>query len=154
METKSNKPILIVFEGIDKSGKTTLISEFNKSNDFEYVVLDRFIISSMVYDIVFKRGKYDELYNFFQILSEHLRIVVVYCYAKPDEIRYRMYKTRELLPDELLKINNIEYLFRQTIIDLHRKCNFETINLDTSENNIIECIDIIKEKLSAIQRVK
>jgi thymidylate kinase len=43
-----NKPFLI-YEGIDKTGKTTLIKEFHKATNFQYSCIDRFSGTSYAY---------------------------------------------------------------------------------------------------------
>ena len=53
--------MLIIFEGMDKTGKTSLINEFNKRTNFKHIVLDRGAISSYVYDAIYERGNRNQM---------------------------------------------------------------------------------------------
>ena len=48
-------PRIIIFEGIDCAGKTTLKKEFEIATNFEHVCVDRFFLTSIIYNKVFKR---------------------------------------------------------------------------------------------------
>lgn len=147
-----SKPILIIFEGCDKTGKTTLSKEFNKITNHKYLVLDRFIISDIVYDIAFNR-KYDNntnKYNSYKILSESFDIVIILCKSNVETIHKRLYEHKEILPDELIEIPKIEFYFRDTINKLYKyyDCNFTLLTLDTGIFNINECIKMIQKVVS------
>lgn len=47
--------MFIIFEGADKTGKSTLIKRLNEATDYKHWVLDRGIISSIVYNDIYKR---------------------------------------------------------------------------------------------------
>lgn len=53
------KPKLIYVEGLDRSGKTSFISEFNSLTNFKHIIVDRGPFSFMAYDEIFSRPVID-----------------------------------------------------------------------------------------------
>lgn len=49
------KPKLIYVEGLDRSGKTSFINEFNLLTNFKHIIVDRGPFSFMAYDEIFSR---------------------------------------------------------------------------------------------------
>jgi len=52
---------IIVFEGCDCAGKTTLRHEYDKATNFRQLVVDRMFLSSLVYNSV--RERHDDLHD-------------------------------------------------------------------------------------------
>lgn len=84
------KPWLVLFEGQDESGKTTLMTEFNKYTDYKHTVVDRAFLSTAVYNTKFRRGN-DGIDYLVQLrdISKATNVLVVLCEASPDCIRNR-----------------------------------------------------------------
>ena len=62
--------MFIIFEGADKTGKSTLIKKLNEVTDYKHWVLDRGIISSIVYNDIYKRkNKRNESFDYFYIFK-------------------------------------------------------------------------------------
>jgi len=49
------KPKIVIFEGPDKVGKTTLLNKYRKATDYQVYTIDRFFASGGVYDLLFGR---------------------------------------------------------------------------------------------------
>lgn len=87
-----SKPKLIIFEGVDGSGKTSLKNSFNISTEFRHYVVDRLFVSNYVYNSKYQRDVGDDISYYvdvFKDLSKLFDIVIVYCYAGYSVIRTR-----------------------------------------------------------------
>ena len=47
--------MIIIFDGMDKVGKTTLIHALDKATNYEHIIIDRGPNSYLVYDKLYKR---------------------------------------------------------------------------------------------------
>jgi hypothetical protein len=104
------KQAVVIFEGMDKTGKTTLKEEFNKRTNFIHYVVDRGPISNIVYNNLFNREK--ELNDFFEKLCVSIRNVnhlIVYCYANENDIKERLKKHNEELPENTTILKHKNY---------------------------------------------
>lgn len=137
-------PILI-FEGMDKTGKTTLMKELGKKTGFRYVVVDRGPIGFTTYNMLFDRNLEDvKAYN--QMELDLLRVphLVIYCRPHLFTILNRLKEHKEELPkgtdiDDHIKMYDWRYG--------KSKLNKVSINTDKS---IDECIDEIIKHAEAI----
>lgn len=134
------KQAVVIFEGMDKTGKTTLKEEFNKRTNFIHYVVDRGPISNIAYNNLFNREK--ELNDFFEKLCDSIKNVnhlIVYCYANENDIKERLKKHNEELPENTTIYETQELFFNEI---KNRQLNFIAIN--TSFSTIDECLyDII-----------
>lgn len=146
------KPTIIIFEGVDKSGKTTLLNMFNKRTDFKYVVLDRFTISSKVYNLMFKRDdKNMEYYNNVeQTLLKNFNVIIVYCFCENEfKIKDRLKAAGEELPRPLEDVKFVNDRFRHEMIVREERKDCNVIWVDTN-NGVEECILQIVDEVESI----
>ena len=133
-----NKPILIIFEGVDKSGKTTIKDRFNKKTNFGYVVLDRLTTSSKIYNEFFGRdrlGYYNEVEN---SVIKAFNVLVVLCECDTEIISRRLSNANEKLPEQLKA-------FREEV----DRSFINYVVIDTTNRDVDECVEniitIVKE---------
>lgn len=140
------KQKIIIFEGVDKSGKTTLLNKFNKETNFKYWVMDRSIISSLVYNELFKRKDEEYYIDILETMLENFDILFIYCYADIKDIKQRLSLHNEALPTQLQNIEKVNNLYKYYLnsINLGRPAYIE---LNTSQLSVDECIKKIKESL-------
>lgn len=138
------KPLVVIFEGVDKSGKTTLRDAFNKATDFKYVVLDRFTTSSKVYAKLFGRrysAYYDDVEN---TLLKNYNAVIIYCDCKNDMIRFRLKAANEVLPSELRNISKVKEMFIEELYKISDRCTLVFIDtMNDKDSCVYEIIDAI-----------
>lgn len=147
--SNKNVPIMIAFEGVDKSGKTTLIREFNKATNFKYFVLDRFIISSLVYDKLFARGR-EKYYKKMIKKLKKANVIVVFCNCSESLVRKRLEDANEVLPKELNDINLVEDMFIELIAEYE---SFFKGTISVCTNSSIEsCVNRIVDGVENIER--
>lgn len=137
----------VIFEGLDKSGKTTLEWEFLKATNFKHIVVDRGPAGYFVFDALFKRV----MKNNKECYTKNLSVVnhnfmVVYCKAPIDIAMKRLEEHNEKCPydyglAQLIYDDAIECLYKQ------RGVQVVTIN---TEKPIDECVNEIIKKLEEV----
>lgn len=140
----------VIFEGLDKAGKTTLEWEFLKSTNFKHMVIDRGPMGYMTFDKLFDRETKLGNQNFIHQARKIMKnkdFMVVYCFASEDVAIKRLNEHNEECPydygkaQKLLK-DNIRRFYK------HEK----TLELDTSDKSIPECVQMIIEKLEEVRK--
>lgn len=139
---KANNPMLVIFEGVDKSGKTTLKTLFNAETNFSYVVLDRLTTSSKIYNKLFNRGREEYYEEFDSAIYKYFNVLTVLCVAECDEIKERLESSQEVLPKELEDIENIQQMFVEQTKGIEN-----LLVLNTSKMNKKECVSLIVKKV-------
>lgn len=102
--------MLIFFEGVDKTGKSTLVQKVLKATNYKHVVFDRGIISQIVYDKCFNRTPDESIKNAIEYLKKSNAFVLL-CEADTKTIEKRLKEHNEILPDELKNIDEIKKMF-------------------------------------------
>ncbi len=140
-----NKPILIIFEGGDKTGKSSLFKAFNKSVDYSIFTFERTVISAKVYAKIFNRHEQLIYYNEIEKrLNEQFNVLVVLCVASEIAVRQRLLEAGEILPIELDDINAVNTAFEN---ELYNSLFNRYLLLDTTHVGIEECVDKIHRVL-------
>lgn len=140
------KPILIIFEGVDKSGKTTLKDKFNKETDFRYVVLDRLTTSSKVYNNLFCRDRIDYYNKFEDSLKRTFNVLVVLCECDTNLVIERLKKANETLPEQLKDIDKVKKNF---YIEIER--SFDNFMIINTEEDINDCVERIIKRVKEME---
>ncbi len=137
-----NKPILILLEGPDKSGKGTIYNALNKALDYSAIVVDRFIGSYVAYANLVGRDTPSEsdLYHAEEGLHRLFTPLVVYLHAPTTELLARSMNNGEIAEEEFF-IKNITPHY-DTYME-HTTLN--TISIDTAIYTVDECVSIIKD---------
>lgn len=82
------KPLVIYFEGVDKSGKTALMKRFNFITKYKYLCIDRGPVSYYMYSQIYKRERHLQYSEIYALLARSI-IVHVKCDAYTIESRAR-----------------------------------------------------------------
>ncbi len=140
----------VIFEGLDKAGKTTLEWEFLKATNFKHVVIDRGPVGYMTFDVLFDRetncGKQEFIHQARKSMkSNEYMVVYVYCDSKVAE--KRLSDHGEACP---YNYNKAQKLLRDNVRRFYKPN--KTLQLDTSTKTIDECVKLIVEKLSEVQK--
>lgn len=138
------KPILIVFEGVDKSGKTTLKNEFNEATNFRYVVLDRLTTSSKVYDRAFGRGRLKYYEDVEKAFADNFNVFEVLCLCDEEKIKQRLNNAKEILPEAISDISRVQENFFEECMSN----GYHTLVIDTSLG-IEKCVNYIINKIQS-----
>ena len=143
-----SKPILIIFEGVDKVGKTTIRDRFNKKTNFGYVVLDRLTTSSKIYNRFFGRDRlgYYELVE--DALIRAFNVLIVLCECDTEIILKRLEDAKEELPKQLKNIYEVKRAFREEV----DRSFVNYIVIDTSNKEIDECVENIITRVLEMEK--
>lgn len=141
------RPILIIFEGVDKSGKTSLKDKFNKKTNFSYVVLDRLTTSSKIYNDFFNRDRLEYYNKFERSIVTTFNVLVVLCECDTSLIEERLEKANEVLPEQLKNIDEVKKAFEREI----EKSFTNYIVIDTTNRSIDDCVEDIIVRVSEME---
>lgn len=138
----------IIFEGLDKVGKTTLEWELLKATNFKHIVIDRGPVGYLVFDKIFEREETNSEQDFIQKAKDIMKtkdFLIVYCEASYDIVLKRLKEHNEICPYNYIEaqkiyLNNIRKFYDKEM----------TLELDTSFLSIDECIDLIIRKIKEV----
>lgn len=113
---------LIVIEGIDRAGKTTLMSCINKLTNYKHCVIDRGIISTLAYGLIYERDfeticSLTELEKEFSKIKNHL---IIYVDCDTDVIQQRINDTQHEYVDIEMNKNAFETILKDTVLNVVR----------------------------------
>jgi adenylylsulfate kinase-like enzyme len=139
----------VIFEGLDKAGKTTLEWEFLKVTNFKHMVIDRGPVGYMTFDKLFDRetklGTQDFIHHARKIMKNQ-DFMVVYCFVSEDVAAKRLAEHNEECPYDYDKAQK---LLRNNINRYYNRPE-KVLELDTSNLTISECVLMIIEKLEEV----
>lgn len=139
----------VIFEGLDKAGKTTLEWEFLKTTNFKHIVIDRGPIGYMTFDKLFDRetklGNQEFIHQARKIMKSN-DFMVVYCFASEEVAAQRLKEHNEECP---YNYKEAQKLLKKNIDRYYKKS--KVLKLDTSEFTIEECVGLIVGKLKDMQ---
>ena len=136
--------MIIIFDGMDKVGKTTLIHALNEATKYEHIIIDRGPSSYLVYDKLYDRPyKTDHLKTEMDFMNtSHL---CVYCYAKESDIKKRLEEANEEWAKEQGSISEVKEIFDYSI----SISNLNTIYINTSNLGIDIAVRKIRQAIEA-----
>ena len=116
--------MLIFVEGIDKTGKDTLVRYINELTNYKHCVLTRGPLSTTAYAYKYKRNDYDDSYI---RTVRHSLIVFLTASIEDLNIRFKLTNEPEINKDEDKK------LFDATAKALRQRYGLKILNFDTSK---------------------
>ncbi|MCM8804224.1 MAG: hypothetical protein NC833_03100 [Candidatus Omnitrophica bacterium] len=117
---------IIILEGIDKVGKSTIKEKIHKMTNYKYIIVDRFIGSNYVYSKFKNRENDDELKKYLELEKKIQSIdnfYFIYLYTDKKDIIKRIKQTKEIdikIKDIDKLINIYEEYLLQTSLDYYR----------------------------------
>lgn len=141
----------VIFEGLDKTGKTTLEYAFLKATNYKHIVIDRGPVGYMTFDEIFGRETLQRRDTFILQATEVMHFskdfVVVYCFADKDVVDERLKEHNEVCPYDYENAKEKYYRNVKRFYEPKR-----VLEIDTSKRTIDECVQMIIEKLEEVQR--
>lgn len=90
------KPKLIILEGVDKTGKSSVYQAFRKMTDYGPLVIDRFLGSNYAYDFFWKRNHHIKDYGYRErLLNNIFDVYLIYLVCDENELNKRLKKGKE-----------------------------------------------------------
>ena len=133
-----NKIKVLIFEGQDGVGKSTLIAEINKKTKYKYICIDRFLGSAFVYN----------RHNPLQVITSEISLAIntkinFYLIYLVCDDKTVLNKRLKLKKDDDKIINIVDD--REKYDKYFNTSLFKKIKIDTNINNISNCIMKIEE---------
>ena len=138
--------MIVLFEGMDKVGKTTLIHALDKATNYEHIIIDRGPNSYLVYDEIYNRGHKLDYYKTEMDLANTSHLCV-FCYANEEDIKARLDAASEMFPKEQGTISEVKNKFDMSMFNSkleHIYINTSVMSIDDSVAAIIEAIEKLK----------
>ena len=144
---------IIVFEGPELVGKSTLKLEFEKSTDFRHLCVDRMFITSMIYNSF--KGRHADLTS--HIMRDFKKFMEtfnpLFVYVNADEaVKMERYNKRGewyIKPDEFKKLSDLYEVTVGALAKLHPKNILFLQN--NVEEDIVRNIELINERIEIMQ---
>ena len=140
----------VIFEGLDKAGKTTLEWEFLKATNFKHMVIDRGPMGYMTFDKLFDRETKLGNQNFIHQARKIMKspdFMVVYCMVDTRTAHERLKAHNETCPYDYSEARK---LYTNNVRRFYNKG--KVLELDTAHHSIDECIQMIIKKLKEVQK--
>jgi len=141
----------LIFEGIDRVGKTTTRKLVEKERNVKDTGIDRFIGSSIVYGKIYKRyskKEFEKLYNDEYLFSTTFDTILIFLYSSVDITIKRIEESghekidKKLLTETLKEFNNY-----------YEKSSFKNkIKIDTGKYSQKEVVEKILNYLKKIEK--
>ena len=136
--------MILIFEGMDKVGKTTLINEINKTTGYEHVtIVDRGPSGYITYDKIYGRCNFGSHHRVEMDLYTS-DCLVVYLVSTKEDIQKRLNNHNEKLEQD---ITETKFKYGHEI----SKSKLNVLTLNTSHFSITECTNMILHKLTEIK---
>lgn len=134
--------MIIVFEGFDKSGKTTIKNTLNKITNFEHVLIDRGPRSSMFFDDVIR----DNFGMYLEHEEEAARFeravdLIIYCMCDKQVAIERLKEANEEEPVYFETYDCAQEIY----LDIISKSDCPVLYIYTDEKNPIDCAKTISD---------
>ena len=145
----SNAIRMLLFEGPDKVGKTTIIQALNRATDYAYLCVDRSLGSAWVYDhISGRRDRVEALQQAEQELSTlgHIKFINILLTCKADELRKRISAEDEFPDLRLARLTDA----LQSYEEYARSTKLPTITVDTTNLSVPQTVTKIVVELEKI----
>lgn len=140
--------MFVIFEGLDKTGKTTLEWELLKATNFKHIVIDRGPVGYMTFDRLFGRstklGDRDFI-HYARKITKSNDFMIVYCTTDKKVADERLKSHNETCPYDYIRAQKI---YRNNIRRYYRPDKI--LELDTTNLSIDECVTLIVEKLQEV----
>lgn len=140
----------VIFEGLDKVGKTTLEWEFLKATNFKHMVIDRGPIGYKLFDKLFERdtklGNQDFIHQA-RKTCKNKDFMIVYCTCDAATALGRIKAHNEECPYDYAKAQK---MYKDDVRRYYRPDNLVVV--DTTNASIEDCVKLIVEKLEEVQR--
>lgn len=144
----------IIFEGLDKSGKTTLMREFAKATQYTHILIDRGPAGYITYDVLFKRHTSNREANFLQ-QAKHItqnNTIVIYCYANEEVTNRRLQQHNEKQIEVNKTFEQMQDMYTQNVFKCYGMDSVMTLN--TSYHSIESCVARIIKAINDVDIVE
>lgn len=144
--------MLLIFDGPDKVGKTTLIQEVAKATGYKYPSLDRGPTSFIVYDNLLNRSTFDRNIEFLRDLKdlEKINYLCIYLEADENTVKERLKEADE---EAIISHKLFSNEFNEEIFTKEHCCK-NLLIINTSVLSISESVKLILDRINMIENTQ
>lgn len=140
----------LVYEGMDKTGKDTLIRKVAEATGFKYVHINRGPIGYMVYDEIYNRSSEESIERFENDWNKLKNdAMVIYLTTDLNIIEKRIREHNDPVLDKALLVRT-KQIYEKKIAYYCQDISWITI--DTTSNSIKTCVFDIVKFINEVQR--
>lgn len=140
--------MFVIFEGLDKAGKTTLEWEFLKATNFKHMVIDRGPVGYLTFDKIFGRSTKlgdENFIHYARKITKSNDFIVVYCTVDKNVAEERLKAHNETCPYDYEKAQK---LYRDNVHRYYK--DDKVIEIDTTFLTVERCVEVIIQKLQEV----
>lgn len=140
--------MFVIFEGLDKAGKTTLEWEFLKATNFKHMVIDRGPVGYLTFDKIFGRSTKlgdENFIHYARKITKSNDFIVVYCTVDKNVAEKRLEAHNETCPYDYEKAQK---LYRDNVHRYYK--DDKVIEIDTTFLTVERCVEVIIQKLQEV----
>ena len=148
-------PVMVIIEGVDRTGKDTLQQSLNKATDYKNMVMIRGPIGFLAYNKLYNKAVDANEYLTIERQLKQVNHLVVYLTADTDELLQRFIDTNEEpLREEKANAN----VSRRQTIEMHKKIHeiyyeYSTLNkmtIDTTNLTTEEAAEQVVKRINEL----
>ena len=148
-------PVMVIIEGVDRTGKDTLQQSLNKATDYKNMVMIRGPIGFLAYNKLYNKAVDSNEYLTMERQLKQVNHLVVYLTADTDELLQRFIDTNE---EPLREEKDNANISRRQTIEMHKKIHeiyyeYSTLNkmtIDTTNLTTEEVAELVVKRINEI----
>ena len=148
-------PVMVIIEGVDRTGKDTLQQSLNKATDYKNMVMIRGPIGFLAYNKLYNKAVDANEYLTIERQLKQVNHLVVYLTADTDELLQRFIDTNEEpLREEKANAN----VSRRQTIEMHKKIHeiyyeYSTLNKMTIDTTNLTTEEVAEQVVKRINEL-
>lgn len=148
-------PVMVIIEGVDRTGKDTLQQSLNKATDYKNMVMIRGPIGFLAYNKLYNKDVDPNEYLTMERQLKQVNHLVVYLTADTDELLQRFIDTNE---EPLREEKDNANISRRQTIEMHKKIHeiyydYSSLNkmtIDTTNLTTEEVAELVVKRINEI----
>ena len=148
-------PVMVITEGVDRTGKDTLQQSLNKATDYKNMVMIRGPIGFLAYNKLYNKAVDANEYLTIERQLKQVNHLVVYLTADTDELLQRFIDTNE---EPLREEKDNTNVSRRQTIETHKKIHeiyydYSSLNkmtIDTTNLTTEEVAELVVKRINEI----
>ncbi len=142
--------MLLIFDGTDKVGKTSLINAVDKATKYQHIMIDRGPLSYLVYDKLLKRNSINRVFENLRDLNDLSNINHLAIYLEADE--EDVYKRLKEAGEEFLEGLTPEDFFNEysNQFFVYKRNYSNTVIVNTSHTTLEETLNFVLKQIDNV----
>jgi thymidylate kinase len=133
---------IIFVDGVDKTGKTTLINLIHKKTNYKHIIIDRSIATNYAYSYILRSIENNDYINISRDLNKikYIKFIYVTALYKDIIIRMKKHNEKDISFNDIIPLEN-------KFEEFYKLCKIVPLLINTSVMNKEKCVNYIISKL-------